>query len=101
MEITKDHVRMFELFAAACDQLNEYSRRLDASSRFFDVRTGADIRNYESGWRLQKWIGADIHTGGVEKGGLCACWWLELRPKTRSEERRVGKDCRSRWATVR
>ena len=63
MDIGHDEIQMFELFAAACDRLNEYARTLDASRRFFDVRTGADIRNYQSGWRLEKWIEADIQKG--------------------------------------
>jgi len=79
MEI-KDHVRMFELFAAACDQLNDHARSLRKSGEFFDVRTGTGIRNYQSGWRFEKWIEADIHKGGVGAGGFCAVWWLELGP---------------------
>ena len=80
MDIGHDDVQIFELFAAACDQIDEYARTLDASRQFFDVRTGADIRNYRSGWRLEKWIEADIHKGGVAGGGFTAVWWLELGP---------------------
>lgn len=80
MDIGPEEVQMFELFAAACEQLIEYGIKLRASGRFFDVRNGAGIRNYQSGWRLEKWIEADIHKGGVAGGGLCVLWWLELGP---------------------
>lgn len=80
MDIGQDEMQLFELFAAACDQLNDYARGLRKSGEFFDVRTGTGIRNYQSGWRFQKWIEADIHKGGVEAGGFCAVWWLELGP---------------------
>jgi hypothetical protein len=80
MDIGHDVIQVFELFATACDQLNDYARSLRNSGRFFDVRTGTGIRNYQSGWRFEKWIEADIHKGGVAQGGFCAVWWLELGP---------------------
>lgn len=80
MDIGHDEMQLFESFAAACEQLNDYAITLRASGRFFDVRPGEDIRNYQSGWRLEKWIEADIHKGGVAEGGFCAVWWLELGP---------------------
>src|SRR5687767_15995226 len=58
-----------------------------------------------SGDHLARWIGGDYrgtgnHLQSSERGGRrwqscdfwCACQW-------RSEERRVGKECRSRWET--
>lgn len=80
MDIGHDDVQLFALFAEACEQLIEYEIKLRASGRFFDVRSGAGIRNYRSGWRLEKWIEADIYKGGVAGGGFCALWWLELGP---------------------
>lgn len=80
MDIGHDEMQLFESFAAACEQLNNYAVTLRASGRFFEVRPGEDIRNYQSGWRLEKWIEADLHEGGVAKGGFCAVWWLELGP---------------------
>lgn len=38
MDIGPEEVQMFELFAAACDQLTVYGIKLRASGRFFDVR---------------------------------------------------------------
>lgn len=64
-------------FALACERMNEFSQSLTQSSHFASVRAGADIRNYESGWRLEKWVEAEIDR--VE--GLWAAWWLELGPR--------------------
>jgi hypothetical protein len=61
-------------FASACERMNEFARSLHQSSRFVSVRTGADIRNYESGWRLEKWVEAELDRAE----GLWAAWWLEL-----------------------
>ena len=80
MDIGSEEVQMFELFAEACEQLKMYGIKLRNSGRFFDVQNGAGIRNYESGWRFEKWINADLHKGGVTGGGFCALWWLELGP---------------------
>lgn len=79
MDIGHDEVQIFELFAAACEQLLEYGIKLRASSRFYDVRNGHGIRNYRHGWRYQAWIEADIPKGGVA-GDFAALWWLELGP---------------------
>ena len=80
MNIGRDEVQLFELFAAACEQLTVHGIKLRASGRFFDVRSGDCIRNYRSGWRFETWIEADIHKGGVSGGGFTAVWWLELGP---------------------
>jgi len=58
----------------ACEHMNEYARLLRGSSEFESVRTGADIRYYESGWRLEKWIEAELD----KDEGLWAAWWLEF-----------------------
>lgn len=62
-------------FAMACEQLNAFARSLWSDPRFTTVQTGADIRHYASGWRLEKWVEAQL------KGGdLCAAWWIEFGP---------------------
>jgi hypothetical protein len=38
------------------------------------ARTGADIRQYESGWRLEKWVEAQLDPAG----DLWPAWWLRL-----------------------
>jgi hypothetical protein len=45
-------------FASVCEKLNAFGRALRESKRFYSVRTGADIRYYENGWRLEKSIEA-------------------------------------------
>ena len=40
-------------------------------------------------------VGALLLGGAAAEGGSLASWWRALR---RSEERRVGKECRSRWS---
>jgi len=80
MDIGPEEGQLFELFAEACEQLTLYAIKLRASGRFFDVRSGDGIRNFLSGWRLETWIEADIHKGGVAGGGFTAAWWLELGP---------------------
>ena len=83
-DIGPKEVQMFELFAAACERLIEYGIKLRASGRFFDVRNGAGTRNYQSGWRLEKWIEADINKGGVAGGASARSggwsWDRAIRP---------------------
>ena len=62
------------LFARACENLNEFARSMRASRRFSNIRSGSDIRYYETGWRLEKWVEAELN----EAEGLWAVWWLEL-----------------------
>lgn len=64
------------LFAQACERMNDFARSIRQSSRFGTVITGADIRYYESGWRLEKWVEAELSADEC----LWACWWLELGP---------------------
>ena len=61
-------------FALACEELNEFARSLSTSSLFGTVRTGADIRCYETGWRLEKWVEAALDKAEE----VWACWWLEF-----------------------
>src|SRR5437660_12468940 len=63
-------------FAAACERLNEFARSLRSDSRFGVVRTGADIRAYSYGWRLEKWVEAQLRGGE-----LFAVWWIEFGPR--------------------
>ncbi len=64
-------------FALACEQMNEFARSLRGSSAFGMVRTGADIRHYETGWRLEKWVEAELD----KDEGLWAAWWFEFGPR--------------------
>jgi hypothetical protein len=66
--------KSIEIFCEACEWLNDYARNLRSSERFRTVVTSADIRDYRSGWRLEKCIEAELD----QKEGLFACWWLEL-----------------------
>src|SRR5262245_28599728 len=63
-------------FALACERMNEFARSLRGSSLFGTVSAGADIRYYESGWRLEKWVEAELDRAE----GMWAAWWLELGP---------------------
>jgi hypothetical protein len=65
------------LFAIACERVNDFSRRLETDGEFISVRVGADIRKYESGWRLEKWVEAEIDREEM----LWAAWWLDLNRK--------------------
>jgi hypothetical protein len=62
------------LFALACESLNEFARSMRESSLFSNVKTGSDIRYYETGWRLEKWVEAEINK--TEERWVV--WWLEL-----------------------
>ena len=64
-------------FASACGRMNDFAQSLRQSSVFVSVRTGANIRHYESGWRLEKWVEAELD----RTEGLWAAWWLELGPR--------------------
>jgi hypothetical protein len=66
--------QIIESFAEACERMNSFARALRAQGWFGVIRTGADIRKYESGWRLEKFIEAELNS---EKGEW-ACWWLEI-----------------------
>ena len=63
-------------FALACERMNGIARSLRESSFFETVTTGADIRYYQNGWRLEKWVEAELD----RTEGLWAVWWLELGP---------------------
>src|SRR5206468_7630737 len=44
-------------------------------------------------------INSSHHRSGDNSRILsCRCWCEPTRPRHRSEERRVGKECRSRWS---
>jgi hypothetical protein len=66
------------LFAMACERLNDFARSLRKQSVFGNVKSRADIRRYEDGWRLQKWVEAELDP--LE--GLWAAWWLEVGPSS-------------------
>lgn len=65
---------VIETFATACEQINAYAGSLRSGAVFSNVRTGADIRLYKTGWRLEKWMEAELNP----KEGWWAAWWIEL-----------------------
>jgi hypothetical protein len=66
------------LFASASERLNDFARSLRMQSAFSKVKSPADIRQFEDGWRLQKWVEAELDSSE----GLWAEWWLEVRPSS-------------------
>ena len=71
--------RVIELFAMACEKLNDFARSINPPSLFRTGRTFADIRNYASGWRLEKYVEASVWGRKDE----IAAWCLELGKKER------------------
>lgn len=74
----------FELigaFGSACEQLKALAFQLNDCCTFPDVdfATGADIRLYANGPKLEKWVEA---TSEAEPNLFC--WWLELWADTES-----------------
>jgi hypothetical protein len=69
-----DNAEAIRLFAESCEALNDFERVLRNNSAFSNVRSSADIRNYASGWRLEKYVEAEISA----TRGLWAAWCLEL-----------------------
>jgi hypothetical protein len=61
-------------FALACERMNDFERSMRNSAIYDAVRSGADIRHYKSGWRLEKWVEAELDGGE----GIWAVWWMEL-----------------------
>lgn len=75
MRTAKDiDVGAIRIFAKSCEVINEFARGLREYGVFDSVKTGADIRDYESGWRLEKYVEAVV----VPDEGFVAAWWLEL-----------------------
>lgn len=74
MSELEGEVSVIGLFARACENLNEFARSMRESSLFSSVRTGSDIRYYETGWRLEKWVEAEINKAEER----WVVWWLEL-----------------------
>ena len=66
--------KAIELFAKACERLNEFARNLRNSSLYASVLTSSNIRNYLHGWRLEKYVEAGFQ-GSLED---TASWCLEL-----------------------
>ena len=61
-------------FAKACERLNEYAQELRRRGTFATVTTRADIRYLASGWKLEKFVEAELSA----KDGLWAAWWIDL-----------------------
>ena len=66
--------RVIGVFADFCENMNEFSRRLSSQHQNRAVHTGADIRKYAQGWRLEKYIEMPID----DVAGKVAAWWVEL-----------------------
>ena len=65
---------VIELFASACERLNDYAQQLRRHPEYKIVKTGADIRSYQSGWRMEKWVELLLS----ERDGTWAAWWLQM-----------------------
>ncbi len=65
---------IFEVIAAACERLNEFAILIRNSQNFLDVRTGTDLRYYNSGWKFEKYVEAKIS----DVQGYTAVWWLDI-----------------------
>lgn len=74
MSDVEGEVSAIGLFARACEDLNEFARSMRESSLFSSVRTASDIRYYQTGWRLEKWVEAEINKAEER----WVVWWLEL-----------------------
>ena len=66
--------KIIDYFAESCERMNDFQRTLDRTNQFRQVTSGSNIRKYLDGWKLEKWIEAELNP--LE--GLWACWWLEL-----------------------
>ena len=69
-----NEVSAIELFSNCCELLNTYELELAERWKPIDVKSGADIRKYNCGWRLEKYLEANI---SPEEGNI-ATWWIEL-----------------------
>ena len=49
-------------------------------------------------WRIYLWEAVAVVTANLIMGVVALPFWRHLAPYQRSEERRVGKECRSRWS---
>jgi len=65
---------VIETFAKVCESLNEYAQQLRRVEAFPKITTGADIRYLKQGWKLQKFVEAQINASE----GFWAGWWIEL-----------------------
>lgn len=74
MSVEDHNSIVIETFAKACEELNEYAQKLRRDDTFPEVTTGADIRYLAQGWRLRKFVEAQLNANE----GFWAGWWLEL-----------------------
>jgi hypothetical protein len=67
--------KAIELFAKACERLNEFSRNLRSSSLYTNALPYSNIQNYlHSGWSLQKYVEAVVQESPEDT----ASWYLGL-----------------------
>jgi hypothetical protein len=62
------------IFVSACEELNNFARLLWTGKIFENAQMSADIRMYDSGWRLEKYVEAVISA----KRDWTVAWCLEL-----------------------
>lgn len=65
---------VFQHLAAVCERLNDFARVLRNDSRLVEVTTSTDIRYYETGWKIEKYVEALLDT----ENGYAAVWSFEL-----------------------
>lgn len=71
----EDHNSLvIEAFAEVCESLNEYAQKLRRVNAFPQVTTGADIRHLVQGWRLRKFVEAQLSASE----GFWVGWSIEL-----------------------
>jgi hypothetical protein len=66
--------RALAALAKAFEEMNEFARTVERDARFERVTTGTDLREYRTGWTLEKYVEAYLNTSD----GSAAVWWLEV-----------------------
>ena len=74
MKQVENDLLVIEAFAKACESLNEYAQQLRRDHVFPQVTTSADIRYLKAGWRLSKFVEAELNASEC----FWAAWSLEL-----------------------
>src|SRR6267142_3418483 len=69
--------------------------RFPAEASWLEIDGGALAHNAAI---FREVLGAGVRLGGVLKGNAYGHGFAEVLPAARAEERRVGKECRSRWS---
>ena len=64
----------FAIIARACEALNAFAVTLRQAAVFTVVTTGTDLRQYNTGWKFEKYVEGQLNP----KEGQVAVWWLEI-----------------------